>query len=323
MLLGCSALDLVLKKNKAYKKMSSRQKRNVHTYFLEIVITTPFFFWLTIAAPHLLLVRDATDERTKHGALAMAYCITWVCFLYLFELVYRTSTNVWLFLHHVATMGMTYAAIVAFLETRNNNLTLLLVMIYSALTEQATFVALLMHRFHVNGAGVAFKVASIMSYLSKGAVFIITWVLYGSHVWPGIADESDVHAKMWNFLFRILVPVVNIVLLVTQVHGNRVLWKLGDRIMKAVAQESKLPEVAADVEAPAQAPTQPPQPAAAAFGGEMLECQRCGYSTVSPTDGSRTGDSSSSGSECEVPGLSRKGTLTRKDLERLERMLSS
>ncbi|CAM9168166.1 unnamed protein product [Chrysoparadoxa australica] len=251
--------------------MDTRQKRNTKTYILELLVTTPIFFALMIRAPYLL-TGDLPDPLTPEGGgYAMAYSATWLVLLYTFELLFRNSTNMWqvqcqitfqlvtniltafylyvlfcfpffrLMLHHMATITTVCLALVCLLDTYTEDVSVLLILVYSAVTEQATFLALVLHRLGFRSAGTAFKVAAVTSYLFKGAVFCITWVMYARFVLPGLCDERlSANAAKWNTFWKIYVPFVNCVLLGTQVQANNVLWTLGNRMQNKKKKAAKM-----------------------------------------------------------------------------------
>ena len=68
----------------------------------------------------------------------------------------------------------------------------------------------------------AFKAAALQSYLCKGVVFCLCWVVYKRVFYHGLvalpgADKRSI-AK-WSVFFRYFVPLVNVVLAVTQVQN--------------------------------------------------------------------------------------------------------
>ncbi|CAM9397194.1 unnamed protein product [Chrysoparadoxa australica] len=234
--------------------MDVRQKRNTKTYILELIITTPIFFAMTIKAPYILTVTPQESITPQGGGYAMAYSASWLVLLYTFELLYRNATNIWLVMHHMATITTVCLALVCLLDTYTEDVTLLLILAYSAVTEQSTFLALVLHRFGFKSAGSAFKVAAITSYLFKGAVFCITWFTYAKVVLPGVCNvDLSANAPAWNTFWRIWVPLVNVTLLATQVQANNVLWKLGNRM-----QNKHKERVAANAAGISSAPSSPP-----------------------------------------------------------------
>ncbi|CAM9818949.1 unnamed protein product, partial [Chrysoparadoxa australica] len=214
-----------------YNTMDTRQKHNTKTYIMELIITTPIFFALTLKSPQLLRGKLTEPITPYTGGYAMAYSATWLVLLYTWELLFRTSTNIWLIMHHMATITTVCLALVCLLDTYTEDVALLLILAYSAVTEQTTFLALVLHRFGYKSAGSAFKIAAITSYLFKGAVFCLTWVTYVNVVLPGVCDPSlSSSADGWNAFWRVWIPLVNITLLATQVQANNVLWALGTRM---------------------------------------------------------------------------------------------
>jgi hypothetical protein len=79
-----------------------------------------------------------------------------------------------------------HAALLLF-NVHSVNVVLLETLLFSALSEQTTFVALLMHRFKVRGASLAFKAAAVQSYVCKGVVFCLCWVVYARVFYNGLA----------------------------------------------------------------------------------------------------------------------------------------
>eukprot|EP00953_Heterococcus_sp_UTEX-ZZ885_P015534 8742-Heterococcus_DN1.PRE.2 len=212
---------------------NTRQQRNCICYMFEMVITSPLFFVLAAEAPFLLTAQPQTVISVR-SALSIMYSSTAIVLLYVFELLYRLDTNIWLMVHHLATILTVALSALALVATLSVNVVLLETLLFSALSEQITFVALLMHRFKVRGASLAFKAAAVQSYVCKGVVFCLCWVVYARVFYNGLAVVPGASAPAvsdWSAFLKYFVPIVNTVLAVTQASAELLVYfNVGDRL---------------------------------------------------------------------------------------------
>ena len=243
-----------------------RAQRNVVAYFMNLLVTTPACLLVLIYAAPLLFRGDAIDNHAQKMSWFFGFFAVWM--LYIWELVYRVDINPSLLAHHMCTIALCLAfsislydievdlhrevkrTIEAMLENESDKaaesnavndtrqrvyLTVFrlgLITILTALTEQASFIALLMHRATHPKTHLAFRISAIWSGFSKTALF-----LWGMGVY-GVERDSVVNNQQrnkhcddvrWCRTWEVLYPVLYSLLYATQIWATYILHALSKR----------------------------------------------------------------------------------------------
>lgn len=239
----------VLKKFSAkFRRMQIRHQHNVVTYIVETVITTAaLILVLAWGSKTLFLGQALSTEEVK----ITSYSLVLIATLYTCELLYRVETNLALATHHVVAVG--YVIIIQFtfydsaprvgypsaLELQEYVRVALLLALH-AVTEQPSFIALIMHRFSARGRAFMFQLAAVLAIVIKTAVFIFSFVLYGNYVHKRseIRIKNNGRVTQWHSIWTVLFPIMNLLLYVTQVYACLVLYSLGRKPPNGVSAKT-------------------------------------------------------------------------------------
>ncbi len=286
LLLGLCVLSVVITKSLKffrghplldfYYGAKHRLRRNVVSYVLELLVTTVIFFVFAVVGYPLLLV----DPRTPMAAHAssvelLVFFGLWLVSLYLWELVRwpiraffvltrraqagKLQINWQLALHHVVTLFLVCACgYVLALTAAWCNVFGLVILVTTAVTEQPSFVALLLYRMGLfRHARNCFYVAGIASVVIKTACVAGMVPVFITSVadMRGLADVT-----FWLYAFWPLVAA----LYFSQMYGAVILFRLARVSQRRHAAEC---EACATGVGPAAAP---PALATELSGGQRL-----------------------------------------------------
>lgn len=231
-LLGFWAMSVLItatlnRLSEKFRSMELRHKRNIVTYIFQIGATTASLSIFTVVFPRFITVSRIEDPFTKEDMKMASIASGLVFYLYIFELVYKTSVNFSLMVHHILAIGMTCLTCFFLWDTMNPAAVYLMILLYSAVTEQPVFIALLLYRFGYKCRW-WFRFAAATGLLFKGSVFGLGFLVLQRAL-------LDVHFTNyrndfgWKSFMTIVFPVVNVVLLVVQVYCIHVYWALGEK----------------------------------------------------------------------------------------------
>ena len=192
-----------------YVASKTRIKRNIQTYLAQLLVTTMALLVFLIEGVPLIFV------DINESILLYADEIQWVIYfgilvmtLYLWELSYKSKMNWALVVHHLTTIicigvAGTHLAITGAWFSIQAFVTLGL----TALTEQSTFVALILYRMELwRHAGRAFMVSAIWTIVTKTFLVVITMVLWWySVVYPFLYVPGNKDLIMWVYLAWFLI----------------------------------------------------------------------------------------------------------------------
>lgn len=204
-----NALSQFLTKDKHF---DSEKRKNIIVYVLEIVVTTVSLGLCVFITPNLLGIGDLSMTTLKFLNLIGHLILS----LYLFEIAFKDGMHKSLLLHHFSMITLYYLAIIFFQRTEQVwILRAALFLMYGALTEQSTFVGLLLYRFESKWTAIVMKVSSISSILIKTACVVLA-----SYAWV------KVNQLFWWIFFPI---GVYLMLWPSQIYSSYILWILAKR----------------------------------------------------------------------------------------------
>lgn len=222
---------------KWYWDSRTRIRRNLITYYLQILITTlVLIVFLVYGIPLLFVSPLAPIGPYQHDIELVLYFAQWIGILYLFELSYKLVMNWQLALHHACTIillclvGTNFAITLCWVNVQG-----VICLGMTALTEQVTFVALITYRMEKwKVSGYLFIVSAIWNLIIK--TFFVALCCY---IWwegsvniftlPGYED-----AIMWVYLYWFLV----LPLYFSQVYASLILFRIYRVCMKKAHYES-------------------------------------------------------------------------------------
>lgn len=213
---------------KVYTDLDIDKQRIAVTYVLEIMVTSGLLIVMTYGSKTMLFVdyKETSHEETQaimsgvHGMVA----------LYTFELVYRVSFGIPLLVHHMVTIALAHLIACCMYERPSiNTLDIMranVLMAYTAITEQPSFIALLLYRMKMNEeASKWFYFAAIQSAVTKSILivsalyyFCISPAQFGRNGWDG-----------WSILWSIIWIPLCLCLYATQIYACVVLYRLGKK----------------------------------------------------------------------------------------------
>lgn len=217
-----------------FNDMNIRHKRNVVTYILQIIVTTVSFCLFTFGLPRIITVSQIEGPFTKRDLNISSIALGLVLYMYVFELVYKTSVNFSLMVHHVLTIVLTCLICFFLWDTMTPAAGYLSILLYSAITEQPVFVALILYRFGYKCVW-WFRVAAITGLLFKGAIFSLGFVVLKRAI---LDVEFTNHRNDfdWKSFMTIAFPIVNVLLFIVQIYSIRVYWTIGEKSKKMKAR---------------------------------------------------------------------------------------
>ena len=100
-----------------------------------------------------------------------------------------------------------------------------------AITEQPTFIALLQHRFLAASRGYTFIFAAILASAIKTFVFYYSTDTYLRvlSLQGHMEENNNGHVSKWLSVWRVLFPILNVLLYITQIFSSYILFILGVR----------------------------------------------------------------------------------------------
>lgn len=223
--------EFLTRMSNAFKSMDVRHKRNVVTYFLELFATTISFFVFTVLFPRLITVSRISDPFTKDELTVATTGIGLVFYLYIFEMVYKTRINFSLLIHHILMVLMTCLTCFMLWDTLNPASAYTMILVYSAITEQPVFIALILYRFGYQCRW-WFRISAITGVLFKTVVFCLGFVVL-KRAFLDVEFVNHRNDFEWKKFIVIVFPIVNTCLFVVQIYSTRLYWSLGEKSHKS------------------------------------------------------------------------------------------
>eukprot|EP01122_Echinamoeba_exundans_P009505 TRINITY_DN3391_c0_g1_i1.p1 TRINITY_DN3391_c0_g1~~TRINITY_DN3391_c0_g1_i1.p1 ORF type:complete len:609 (-),score=109.36 TRINITY_DN3391_c0_g1_i1:135-1865(-) len=250
--------ELVLsRKWKVFRHANVQTRRNIMTYFHEIIITTILMVWcFVLLDPLLFSINYNKDTITQ--MLFVGLC---VIVLYVFELIYRHEMRWQLLLHHLVTILLVILCIYKFehdsfidptghVVLKAYNLKGAILMALTALTEQPIFVGLLLYR-------VGYKLPWLFYFSSiQNALFKLTLHigLIAMYFLDQVYKDDFWKWFLWVCIEMVLLPV--------QMYACWVQFSIGRRLAIKIQKEKDEALTAAafkgtpaDSDAPPRAPS--------------------------------------------------------------------
>ena len=205
-----------------FREMSLGHKRNTITYIMKLIGTTFSLFTLTYWFPRLITVSDIEKPISDNDLLVLSTSISPLYYLYIFEIIYKTSIGFRLWAHHIITIVLTYIVTAMLWETRNPAAVYPMILIYSAVTDQSAYVGLIRYRLKLPCYN-WFMFTCIIGGIIKTVVFVMGWVVLKY----AIIDVDFVDSGIWKDSIIWLVAVSNICLYFIQMYVTNIYWSLG------------------------------------------------------------------------------------------------
>lgn len=201
---------------------SQRDVRNMVTYILEVVVTSGCFYLnVTSGIKIVQQVHTNFDFEMHRLMLVILSC------LYIYELFYRLDMNFQLFLHHVITIIFVVVGLEAAYVTRDSKFMAgSVILALTATTEQATFIALFLYRIKHKYAGFALRTSAMQTLIFKLFLMYVCMSQGLETVYHPVRLQNP-YGVGWYIVWRYLLYIAVPTLLVTQVYGAFVMWKIG------------------------------------------------------------------------------------------------
>ena len=237
-----------------------RPRRNVVAYFLNLLVTTTSLPIVLIAGGPLLFDGEELEDPAQR--LVWGFGFGLVSSLYLWELVFRLDISPSLLAHHMCTIALCTLIAISLYDVEKDieadfkriseafvqndpakageiralneermvfmtqTFRVAIIIVLTALTEQPSFVALLMHRSQHRHTNAAFAVAAIWSGVSKTALFVWGMQVYNSLVLSTVNDCDQIR---WCEPWKVLCPALITLLFLTQLWATYILHVLSKR----------------------------------------------------------------------------------------------
>ncbi len=226
-LVSVSITEILTRMSETFRAMGIRHKRNVVTYFLQLISTTISLVVLTYRFPRLITISRISEPFTKDEVTVASVGIGSVFYLYIFEMVYKTYMNFALVVHHVLMILITCLTCFMLWDTLNPASVYTMILLYSAITEQPVFIALILYRFGYRCQR-WFRVAAVTGALFKMSIFSMG-VLALKRAFLDVEFVNHRNDFQWKKFIVVVFPIVNVILFVVQVHSTRLYWALGEK----------------------------------------------------------------------------------------------
>ncbi|GAA5888855.1 hypothetical protein JCM6882_002878 [Rhodosporidiobolus microsporus] len=219
---------LLFRYSAEYKLLGAVNQRNTVTYFLNAFYTTIALGLQLVAAP--ALVRSYTQLGVQ--CITVTSCM--IAALYVFEMVYRESLRPSLLAHHLCTL---LAIISLFVSIENSyhpaTVTVGVIWLFQATTEQSIFVALIMYRLKLNArlTLLTLRFAAVQSFICKFAFAVYLLVFHSLYLVQFTSLATDVY-------FSVIVYTVGLLLLTTQAYGSWAVWAISLKLAKQLTAGS-------------------------------------------------------------------------------------
>lgn len=196
----------------AYGAFTESQRRCTVIYVMELVETSVALAFLLAAYPLF-----TEDRLTETDARNIAACANLVFSLYIFELLSRPDMRLSLRAHHVSTIVFFFAVFWTLEGDVQHTVNIVrgfCVQLLAALTEQSTFLGMVMYRFEHPAAGRILKVSAVQTLAVKLVLLVVTVYIL-----------TVVDALHWY----IVVLSCAAALFPSQVYGAWAVWQVGRR----------------------------------------------------------------------------------------------
>lgn len=209
------ALSTVLTKYSGDYRDSDREKqKNMVVYYMELIFTTAVLVAMTTGSVPMVFLEAGTYPI---DFLKLAYySASFVATLYVYEIIYKDRIRFSLLSHHLASIFLVMNGLTLFVE-RDYNYDILrsgALLSMQALTEQPTFLGLIMYRFNHRWTAGTLKFAAILSVVLKNLC-----IVGAGYYW----------VKANDLVYWIVFPVIVLVMFLSQMYANYVVWSLGVR----------------------------------------------------------------------------------------------
>mmetsp|Transcript_31373 Transcript_31373/g.55161 ORF Transcript_31373/g.55161 Transcript_31373/m.55161 type:complete len:331 (-) Transcript_31373:165-1157(-) len=234
-------IDAILKFHAGYRQLNAYHKRNCITYIIEIVSTTAVLVLQIVYGWNNMVYGVDTNEEERKG---LSYAALLMTGLYTYELAYRIRTHWQLAVHHAIAIGVLLVAFYNWYDYPEHHapvVRMCCIFVLHATTEQACFLALLLHRLldhhkHSQALMYLHLLAALTSYVMKTTICIVTWFLWIPLLYYPHYNE---YLWFWKYVF----PVLNTVMLFVQWWASSIFFTLSRRFQKMKIRESDLDNI--------------------------------------------------------------------------------
>lgn len=216
-----AAIDrTLLSRAPSYTKFTPDQRRCTVIYIMELIVTTVSLGFLCAASNVFY-----ADVPTEYDVRMILSCFNLLNSLYLFEVIFRPDMRWSLRIHHLVVISFVYFVSWALEDDYSIHIVRALVIEgFTALTEQTTFLGMVMYRFKHHNSGIVLKFSAVQTLLFK--VVLIAAMLYYVFL-----TES----ALWYFIGL----SCTVMLFPTQVYGAWAVWQVGLRADKRERSNDK------------------------------------------------------------------------------------
>jgi len=222
-----------------YMDTKMRIRRNVISYFMELLVTTiVLIVFLAYGIPLLTVSSSEPIQNYESKVSLVVFFGIWVLTLYLWEMSYKMQMNAALIVHHLTTvvcigLAGTHLAITGVWF----DLKAFILLGFTALTEQSTFVALILYRMEKwRAAWQCFFFSAIWTVVIKTLFVVLTMYYWGIEVLRPYMDDraNNGDLVMWVYVAWPLA----LALFGSQLYSAVILWNLA----QVSAKKAKLEE---------------------------------------------------------------------------------
>eukprot|EP00026_Physarum_polycephalum_P008889 Phypoly_transcript_08992.p1 GENE.Phypoly_transcript_08992~~Phypoly_transcript_08992.p1 ORF type:complete len:319 (+),score=27.71 Phypoly_transcript_08992:157-1113(+) len=207
-----------------YKTFTRRSQRNMETYVLEIIVTSVTFVMAVGWGLQLVLHHNALQNILITRASGSI-----ICALYIFEICYRLDMNIQLFAHHMLTIVLCILAIQSSIDTTDVRfLAAGIVLVFSANTEQLSFVGLFLYRLKHKYAKITLRIAAVQTLAFKAISIAGMYVIMIKACY--IEDTAHLPHRIWIKVWGVLIWIIVPGLVVTQIYGAIIMWKISSKV---------------------------------------------------------------------------------------------
>ncbi|GAA5827260.1 hypothetical protein JCM11251_001197 [Rhodosporidiobolus azoricus] len=221
--LSAKVTEQVLFRSSAeYKLLNAANQRNTVTYVLNTVFTTVALACQLVGTPALV------RSYSQLGVQCITVTSAMISALYLFELVYRESMRPSLLAHHFCTLLAIFSLYISIEKSYHPaTVTIGVIWLFQATTEQSIFIGLIMYRLKRNARLTLFtlRFAAIQSFICKFAFAIYLLVFHSLYLVKFNSLATDVY-------FSVIVYTVGLLLLTTQAYGSWAVWAISLKLAK-------------------------------------------------------------------------------------------
>jgi dopamine beta-monooxygenase len=239
----CQVIHILLSRfSEKYQELpEKRTQRNVQIYILSLVVLTAGFIFSVVGCQEtgilnvesVPVVASENSEMRKLFLKMALFGTTLIGIVYVFEMVYRLSMDIMLYIHHWITLGILTVLTFAMHETLSTFYVKLGVFLsFNATTEQPVFISLLMYRLAPESekTRASLVATSLYTFVTKTTFFILVvneLAKFHSSL-PGQQFEWQPAVK-WQHTMFIVISILASLLYIVQLRCCKILYEMSKR----------------------------------------------------------------------------------------------